>query len=463
MRTSKVGVVFFVLCFLGGYVCAGIVAEVSCRTEGGTRADENRTDGSKLSVRASSNGGKSWIKFNIGALDVGSLETATLIVSLHEGKDGSQRFDVSYVNDDYRVNQDWTEGNITWNNAPGNDPASLGLLDPTKTTFLTTVEFTDGFAGDSFDIDVLAALQNDTDGIVQFVLHNSPNLLNFSTHDHDIEAQQPVINFTERPRGARNPIPAHRANTLPTSLSALSWTNPDPNIPGTAIVCDVYFGLDPNRLQMDKVTLDADAASVDLSAANFPSFVPLMNRTTYYWIVDCYDPSLGAPPADLIPGSTWNFYTNNNDAPFADAGPDQVAWLGMGGTPGQEVILLEGITSDDGLPNPPGAYTVQWTQVANGAPSVTISPDNTETTSVTITARGTYEFMLTADDSEWQTSDTVQIIVGDTPCDASHMSTGTPYNAADQNRDCIVDLEDFVALIVVNWLNCTDVLTHCGN
>ncbi|MBN1124476.1 MAG: DNRLRE domain-containing protein [Sedimentisphaerales bacterium] len=440
-----------------------IPAEVSCRTEGGTRADENRSDSSKLSVRASSNGGKSWIKFNLGDLDVGSLETAMLTVSLHEGKDGNQRCDVSYVNDDYRENIDWGERDITWNNAPGNNPDDLGLLDPTQTTLLTTIEFTDGMAGDSFDIDVLEALQNDTDGIVQFVLHNSPNLLNFSTHDHDVEAQRPVINVTERLKGARNPIPAHRANTIPTSLSALSWTNPDPNTPGNSIFCDVYFGTDPNRMQMDIVMLDADVSSIELSAANFPSFVPLANRTTYYWIVDCHDPSLGEPPADLILGSTWNFYTNNNDAPIVDAGPDQVAWLGMSGTPGQEVILLEGVTSDDGLPNPPGAYTVQWTQVANGAPGLTISPDNTETTSVTIRARGTYEFMLTADDSEWQTSDTVQIVVGDNPCDASHLNTGDPYNAADQNEDCIVDLEDFVALIAVNWLDCTDVLTGCGN
>ena len=47
-------------------------------------------------------------------------------------------------------------------------------------------------------------------------------------------------------------------------------------------------------------------------------------------------------------------------------------------------------------------------------------------------------------------------------CDASHLSTGAAYDAADVNRDCIVDIADFAALIAENWLTCSDTLTHCG-
>ncbi len=481
MNTKSVCLLLGVLCLFGSSVFADIIimADQSCRAEGSVRANDNRHDSSKLSVRASSNGIKSWIKFDISELEFGELESTTLTVSLHEGKSGNQSFDVSYVNDDVSdvvdvtgisnytpgagvTNEAWYDRNLTWNNAPGNDTASLGLLDATKTTYLGTVNFTDGFAGDSFTIDVLAALANDTDGIVQLVLHDSGNSINLSTHDHSIEAQRPFLDITERHIGANDPIPDGTVS-VETSLAALSWLNPDPNDPVASITCDVYFGTDPNRPQMDMVTLAPDASSVDINATNFPTFVPLANRTWYYWFVDCHDPSAGPGGNAFMPGLEWSFFTDNNQPPVADAGPDQVVWLGMSGTPNQEVIQLDGFTSDDGLPDPQTDHTVLWTQVDNGAPAVTISPDNTDDTTVTVTARGVYEFTLTADDSAQQTPDTVEIIVGDDACDASHMSTGDPYNAADENEDCIVGVADFAAIIAANWLDCTDTLTNCGN
>ncbi len=259
----------------------------------------------------------------------------------------------------------------------------------------------------------------------------------------------------------RDPDPANGSRFVPTSQPTLSWTNPDPNVPGTPVFCDVYLGTEPNLPGMDKVTLAADVSSVELTAANFPKFAPLENRTMYYWIVDVHDPSMD-PPDDLIPGATWNFFTNDNEAPTVGAGLDQAVWLGKSGTAGQEVVSLQGAVDDDGLPNPPATTTVIWTQVDNGAPTVTISPDNTVETTVTLTERGVYEFMLMADDGNRETADTVVIAVGDDSCDASHV-TGTPYDAADQNQDCIVDLEDFASLFAASWLNCTNTLAECDN
>jgi hypothetical protein len=410
-----------------------------------------------LSVRASSPGGKSWIRFQLESLEVGRLATATLTVSLHEGKTGNQSFDVSFVNDDYRENIGWGEKEITWNNAPGNDTTSYALLDTTKTTLLTTVNFTDGVEGQSFVIDVLPALQSDTDGIVQFVLHNSPNLINLSTHDHSVVAQRPVINYTEIPLGAKNPIPRNKAR-METTLGKLAWTNPDPNDGVSPITCTIYFGADPNRPEMDMLTLPAGVSSVDLTAANFPRFLPLVDDNQYYWVVDCTDPSMD-PGEQLIAGVMWSFFTDNNNAPVVDAGADQVTWLGKSGTAGQEVIQLSGTASDDDLPEPP-TLSLLWEQTAGSV--VTITPNDQETVSVTITQRGIYEFTLTADDSDKQTSDTVRIVVGDNPCDASHLNSGLAYPVADTNQDCIVDLEDFATLIAANWLTCTDTLTNCG-
>jgi hypothetical protein len=249
---------------------------------------------------------------------------------------------------------------------------------------------------------------------------------------------------------AHTPVPANGAS-VDTTLALLDWTNPSPVVPGNPVYCDVYLGTAADRLSMDKVTLGNDISQVDINTTNFPTYGNLQNNTHYYWAVDVHD------GGNVRSGPIWNFLTAHNDAPVVNAGPDQVSWLGKSGTPGQEVIALDGTTSDD------GPYTVLWTQVANGAPSVTITPNNVDDTSVTVTARGTYVFMLTANDGITQASDTVQIIVGSTACDASHMSTGASYDAMDQNHDCVVNMADFAMLIVNDWLTCTDRLTNCGN
>lgn len=442
-----------------------VPADMSCRTEGFGYADTNRHDSSKLSVRASSNGNKSWIKFDqLGDYDLSKLRAATLTVFLHEGKSGSQQCDVSAVNDDVTENIKWVDHPnqenpaeeiyaLTWNNAPGNLTSDLGLLNAAKTTYINTITFTDGVEGQGFEVEVLDILLADTDGIVQFVLHNSPNLLNFATHDNPTEAKQPYLTLKFAPEGADHPVPEDGAE-VDTTLAQLAWTNPEPNTPGDPIYCDVYLGADPNRLLMDKVEVGPDVSTVAIDTDHFPNFGLLANKVTYYWVVDCYDTDKG-----LVEGEFWSFYTNDNLPPEVDAGADQVIWLGMGEDPNQVTATLSGLTSDDGLPGP---YTVLWTQESSDAPAVVIVNADQDVATVTFSERGVYEFTLTADDGDKQTFDTVQVIVGDSPCDASHMSTGEPYHPADANQDCIVDLVDFVLLLAEDWLACTDTLTHCG-
>lgn len=144
--------------------------------------------------------------------------------------------------------------------------------------------------------------------------------------------------------------------------------------------------------------------------------------------------------------------------PAVDAGSDQVVWLGMSGTAGQETVYLHGTVSDDGLPNP---VSVQWIQQDNGSPAVLISPSDSENAAVVFTQRGIYAFKLTADDGTGPVWDAVSVIVGADACDASHLLTGRPYSAGDLNQDCIVDALD-LALFAAAWLDCTDFLTGCA-
>lgn len=441
------------MCILVGSVWAGEVlvpASVSCRTDI-LNPTTNRSDSSKLSIRSDASAAKSWIKFDIGAIDPSTIRAATLRLTLHEDE-GDYYFKVSAVNDDYTTNIDWAERDITWNNAPANDTASWTDPDFAHATLMGTVDLTGNYlAGSQHFIDVTSALQTDTDGIVQFILHDSDSLINCATHDHAgtavplLAAQEywPTLFITLPPAGADFPNPEDGA-VVEASLSQLSWTNPDPNTPGTPITCDVYFGTDPNQAAMDSVTLAAGADSVSIDAT-YGSLTP---DTTYYWLVDCHDPSRAT---ELIPGEMWSFYVGQ--APSVDAGPDQVVWL----DPSEVTVSLDGTTSDD------GTYSVLWKQVGNDPTEVTISPADVDDTSVTLTERGVYEFMLTANDGVLSSSDTVRIVVGDDACDASHLDSSAAYNPGDENQDCIVDLADFITLIADSWLNCTDTLTNCSN
>ncbi len=138
-----------------------------------------------VKIRPDDQAMKSWIKFDISGLDVSSLASAQLRLTFVSNPDTCS---VSAVNDDYTVGMDWNN-NLTWNNAPGNYTSSDGVnadmagitqeqlrteLDSTKTTLVGTLDYSSATAsGEQFYINVLPILQADTDGIVQFVLHNS--------------------------------------------------------------------------------------------------------------------------------------------------------------------------------------------------------------------------------------------------------------------------------------------------
>ncbi len=439
-----------ILCFLASSVWADdtiISASVSCRTDK-LQPDTNRSDSSKLSIRSDNEAAKSWIKFEITDFAPETYRKAILRLALQDHGETASTFSVSAVNDDYLDNIVWAERDITWNNAPANDTASQTDLLPGTTTLMGSISYPDGTVqGDQFYIDVTDAILADTDGIIQFVLHNGSGLINICTHDHSLGADVwPTLILTPRPAGADYPVPDYDEVVAPT-LSELSWKNPDPNDGASLITCDVYLTTDPNMLTMDMVTLAAGENSVAINTTNFPNYGNLADNTMHYWKVDCHDPSRD----NMIPGEPWNFYVGA--PPAIDAGEDQILWLDGAS---EITVNLDGTSSSS------TTYTVEWTQVTTGAPTVAIAPADADDTSLTITARGDYEFMLTGNDGILVGSDTVRIVVGNDACDASHINFGDAYNEADQNQDCVVDLLDFVALIASDWLGCTDTLTNCN-
>jgi hypothetical protein len=108
----------------------------------------------------------------------------------------------------------------------------------------------------------------------------------------------------------------------------------------------------------------------------------------------------GAAP-DL--GSYGIFLNSPNLPPSVYAGPDQIINLPGGAT-------LNGVVSDDGLPNPPGLLSTSWSKVS-GPGLVTFADINAADSNATFSSFGVYVLRLTANDSELSTYDDLTISV----------------------------------------------------
>lgn len=254
--------------------------------------------------------------------------------------------------------------------------------------------------------------------------------------------------YTRNWTQADSPNPADGAK-VPVNLNEIQWNNPDPNNPQKPVTCTVWFSDgfpeygkypgDPNFLNYAAdITPEAGftGQSVILSTA-------LVFGHDYFWRIDCTDPSTGITTI----GRIWKF-TADNTAPKVNAGPDVFAWL----TGGTVDVNMSATVTDDGRPNPPGTYTLQWSVAQGQAENVTIVGGNAEDPVVTITAVGTYILDLQANDSELTGSDTVTVRVFENACLAAQ-AAGVPLKVGDLNADCRVNMED-LAELAANWLAC---------
>lgn len=197
---------------------------------------------------------------------------------------------------------------------------------------------------------------------------------------------------------AENPDPADQSTVDPTISTTLSWTRPAPRNPGDTILCDVWFGTDPNMPGANtKILNKQDADSVEVGT--------LSGNQAYYWRVDCYDPN-GLEGEIKTEGYTWTFNTDNA-APTVDAGIKQSLWLSSG----TATAAMDTAVADDGLPNPPAALTYNWT-LDSGPASPSFSPSSAvQNPDVSFTAAGEYVLRLTVSDSDKAADDTVGIKV----------------------------------------------------
>jgi hypothetical protein len=235
-----------------------------------------------------------------------------------------------------------------------------------------------------------------------------------------------------------NPNPIDGSSVSPGEVE-LSWTLPDPCVPGQPVSVDVYFTDD---LQLLKQFTDPAAIQVVNNQSVTSVVVQTQTKTRYYWAVDSYIGSDNDP----VYGPIFSFLADNMP-PEVDAGADIATWL----EEGTSTRNLDPTVTDDGAIMP---YFAVWTVVSEpneGAAVIETATD--EDTNVTLTALGEYVLQLEVFDGEYSGSDTVTINVYNDSCEAAKSLPDFELLPGDINEDCIVNVLDIV-ILVDHWLEC---------
>ncbi len=232
------------------------------------------------------------------------------------------------------------------------------------------------------------------------------------------------------------PNPVDESTVSPGEVE-LSWTLPDPCVPGQPVLVDVYFTDDLELLQQF-----TDPAAIQVvSKQNVTScVVQTQIKTQYYWAVDTYV----GDPNDPVFGPIFRFYTDNFP-PEVDAGADVVTWLEDGVSTGNLDATV--IDNED--------CSVQWTVVSEpndpNSPDAMITDPTAEDVVITLSALGQYILQIEAFDGEYTGSDTVTINVYNDSCEAAQSLPDYVPLVGDINGDCRVDIDDLL-LLLENWL-----------
>ena len=199
---------------------------------------------------------------------------------------------------------------------------------------------------------------------------------------------------------------------------------------------DVWFSTKSNPIEWTE-----DDRIVKKQAATSTS-VTVSAKQKYYWAVDTYAAGVEKPEY----GHVFSFLADNAP-PVVNAGADVITWLNDGSV---EVILSG--TVDDSDPT-----TTLWAVDSEpddpNSPKAVITDPTALDSTITLSALGDYILKLTADDSEYQSNDTMTISVYADSCLAAQSLPEYEALDGDLNNDCDVDQDDLDRLMA-NWLKC---------
>ena len=182
------------------------------------------------------------------------------------------------------------------------------------------------------------------------------------------------------------------SNITPADGSVLSDKTPE--FSGNFI--DEGSGIDVNSVQ---ILVDANdiTAQANITATGF-NYTPLDALSE-----DSHTLSVNVSDKAGNTASVQSRFEIANTAPVVDTGQDFAVFIS------QEVYLNAAVT-DDGLPEPPGSVSVQWSRQA-GPGTVTFADSASANTMVVFSVTGTYVLRLTADDGVFTVYDEITITV----------------------------------------------------
>lgn len=168
----------------------------------------------------------------------------------------------------------------------------------------------------------------------------------------------------------------------------------------TGSVTDDGLPSDPGTLATTWSKVSGPAGEQIQTAASRTTTVTFTQAGTYVFRLTADDGALSATDDVQV---TVQPVSPSNVSPNVNAGADTTGRAGQS-------VSLSGSVSDDGLPNPPGATTVQWTSVS-GPATPSISDADSLSTSVMFPSAGLYVLRLTANDGALSGVDDVAVDV----------------------------------------------------
>ncbi|TKJ37724.1 MAG: hypothetical protein CEE38_06530 [Planctomycetes bacterium B3_Pla] len=274
-------------------------------------ANDNTNYGTGGSVTLKNSGGnsydrKGYIRFDVA--DVVSEASLVLTVSTNnEGGGGTtpQTFTIEVYGLAESLDHTWTESDITWNNAPGNDTSSSNFTaDATLLGSFIVEPIPVGNVVSFSDPNLVDFINSDTDNQITLLLRrtagtsSSHNVAFASKENTNYSA--PALNLEVATR-AFGPDPADGA-LLEATWASLSWRALD-----SAVSHDVYLGDNLDDVN-DGVGDSFQGNETDTTLlVGFPGFpIPggLIPGTTYYWRIDEVN---DADPNSPWKGSIWRF------------------------------------------------------------------------------------------------------------------------------------------------------------
>ena len=220
------------------------------------------------------------------------------------------------------------------------------------------------------------------------------NVLDVAIHN----AAQPVTRSFEITPDSSQVAPTVSAGnnqtiTLPVDTVSLDGTVSDDGLPNPPATVTTAW----SKVSGPGTVTFTDSTAID-TIATFSTFGSYVLR-------------LSADDSELVGTDdvtiTVNPTAGTNVAPTVSAGIDQTITMPSN-------ALLDGTISDDGLPDPPAAFTQTWSKTS-GPGTVTFADSTATDTTATFSAAGIYVIRVTADDSDLTAYDEVTITVNSTP------------------------------------------------